>query len=57
MSFAVHCDWSRCDTWAYPELAVAAGFVSVAWGSELLHFCSWDCTIMYGAQIEPMKEV
>lgn len=57
MSIGVHCDNPTCETWSFPSMAIDAGFVTVIWFEKTLHFCSWDCTIMYGAQIEPITKL
>jgi hypothetical protein len=54
MSTAFHCDATGCDTWVRENaLPDDAGFLTVDWGSRILHFCSWDCTLKFGAAITP----
>lgn len=50
-----HCDGPDCRTWTTKPKK--HGFLTVSWDGRVFHFCSWDCTLKYGATKEPITVI
>ena len=61
MSTARHCDGPRCEHWAMAGDLTEAGFLHVDvighGPGAAMDFCSWDCALRFGAQLDPATEV
>lgn len=44
----IGCDSPICDESTPEPLIHEAGYLTVVWEREILHFCCWDCVIRYG---------
>ena len=55
MSNAWHCDREDCITWT--SAGFGHGFIYVEEDGGVMHFCSWDCLIIYGAGRHPLTAV
>ena len=56
MSNAAHCDGPSCDSWSRSPFTT--GFLEV-WQAKdhVMHFCSWDCVLRYGAFKTPTEVI
>ena len=55
MSQGWHCDREDCVTWT--RAGLGHGFIKVEEDGGVMHFCSWDCLIVYGACRHPVTAV
>lgn len=55
MTLAAHCDGPTCDSWHRVPTDLPHEWLTVAWGKRVMHMCSWDCLLKYGAGQEPLS--